>query len=614
VFKIPEGFTFALHVILPRTRSEEASFCNCLLCQVSSKQGNPKQINLNELIKNAIISQTPDILEPMEVNETQTEPDKNLKYCSHCFSLIGKGLSHTCNDTTALNNLKALYEKRPILAQAFAAYVVKQTPSSPNQTRKLSQLHGRQLPVVIGSPKPPLDKITLTKLAEFGNKNWLSQNQMRAFGQFLGENKVKIEADLQQELVRRNHILDEYYEVKAVDFLIDGQLVRKKIVVCKNASDLVMKVFELRNQIMQDYIVKVYFDNGQKYLKLTCSLIPKKGWKKVKGKKNGRNWNGANTVIILGIAHGVPENNYNSGVFYTNTKFHTIKGMKSLDHKMKHIDTGLQSCSSSYPCLNCLVFHANLGTCGPVRTIADLANNYESFMNMADGNEKLGKLFFNQVNRPWLYATLLEHKLSQENISDVIVPSALHDILGIMNHTFHEVGNLWPELMEDWVKHAKVSKEGYWRGHFLGNAIRDLLEDIAFLEDEYGYAKEPLMAPYIKMMRSFDAVREGVMGMELDPDYAQLITQFKTDYLALEKYGFSVTIKAHDVFFHYIPWLDKWGLPLGLVGEQAGEAVHCRFNKFIEFKQCSNPDSEDFGDNLLQVTVAWSSLAAITFD
>ena len=376
-----------------------------------------------------------------------------------------------------------------------------------------------------------------------------------------------------------------------------------------------MKVFELRNQIMQDYIVKVYFDNGQKYLKLTCSLIPKKGWKKVKGKKNGRNWNGANTVIILGIAQGVPENNHNSGLFYTHTKFHTIKGMKSLDHKMKHIDTGLQSCSSSYPCLNCLVFHANLGTCGPVRTIADLANNYESFMNLADGDEKLGKLFFNQVNRPWLYATLLEHKLSQENISDVIVPSALHDILGIMNHTFHEVGNLWPKLMEDWVKHAKVSKEGYWQGHFLGNAIRDLLEDIAFLEDEYGYAKEPLMAPYIKMMRSFDAVREGVMGMELDPDYAQLITQFKTDYLVLEKYhGFSVTLKAHDVFFHYIPWLDKWGLPLGLIGEQAGEAVHCRFNKFIEFKQCSNPDSEDFGDNLLKVTVAWSSLAAITFD
>ena len=35
VFKIPESSTFDLHFILPRTRSEDASFCNCLLCQVS---------------------------------------------------------------------------------------------------------------------------------------------------------------------------------------------------------------------------------------------------------------------------------------------------------------------------------------------------------------------------------------------------------------------------------------------------------------------------------------------------------------------------------------------------------------------------------------------------
>ena len=137
VFKIPQGFTFALHVILPRTRSEEASFCNCLLCQVSLKQGNAKRIDLNEIIKNAIHAQTPDILEPMEVNETQMEPDKNLKYCSHCFSLIGKGLSHVCNDTTALENLKALHEKRPILAQAFCCICGQTDPFFPSPDSKI---------------------------------------------------------------------------------------------------------------------------------------------------------------------------------------------------------------------------------------------------------------------------------------------------------------------------------------------------------------------------------------------------------------------------------------------------------------------------------------------
>ena len=127
---------------------------------------------------------------------------------------------------------------------------------------------------------------------------------------------------------------------------------------------------------------------------------------------------------------------------------------------------------------------------------------------------------------PW-NETLEEHKNSQDEISDHLLPSPLHDFLGIGNKFVHTLGELWPELIAAWVKFCNVSKEGYWGGHFLGNALRALFENISFLEDEYGYAKEPLMAPFIKAMRSFDAVREGVMGMELDPDYAQLINQFK---------------------------------------------------------------------------------------
>ena len=133
-FKIPEGFTFSSHIILPRTRSDEATFCNCLLCQISSKKGNPKQINLNELIKNVIQA---DSSEPMDVNETQMKSNKTLLYCSSCFSLIGKGLSHVCNDTTALENLKALHEKRPILAQAFCCICGQTDPFFPSPDSKI---------------------------------------------------------------------------------------------------------------------------------------------------------------------------------------------------------------------------------------------------------------------------------------------------------------------------------------------------------------------------------------------------------------------------------------------------------------------------------------------
>ena len=44
---------------------------------------------------------------------------------------------------------------------------------------------------------------------------------MRRFRVFLGEIEVKIEAGLQDELVRQNHTLEEYYHVKGLEFLID---------------------------------------------------------------------------------------------------------------------------------------------------------------------------------------------------------------------------------------------------------------------------------------------------------------------------------------------------------------------------------------------------------
>ena len=47
---------------------------------------------------------------------------------------------------------------------------------------------------------------------------------------------------------------------------------------------------------------------------------------------------------------------------------------------------------------------------------------------------------------------------------------------------------------------AKVSEQAYWQGQYLGNALRDLFEDIGFLEDGFGNARIPLMKPYINAM------------------------------------------------------------------------------------------------------------------
>ena len=123
------------------------------------------------------------------------------------------------------------------------------------------------------------------------------------------------------------------------------------------------------------------------------------------------------------------------------------------------------------------------------------------------------------------------------------MPSQLHDWLGIGNKFNYELGEIWPELTKEWVKDAKISQEGYWEGHFLGNALRNLFEDISFLLDEYGYPKEPLMAPCIRAIKSFDEVRERCFCIELADDYGKKLDQFRHDCLASENLSFSVPLR-----------------------------------------------------------------------
>ena len=143
----------------------------------------------------------------------------------------------------------------------------------------------------------------------------------------------------------------------------------------------------------------------------------------------------------------------------------------------------------------------------------------------------------------------------------------------------------------------------------MGNQLRDLFEDVGFLDTT------PYLQSYIVAIKAFDAVREACMGMILDENYAEIINKFKMYYLQLgEDFDFPITVKGHDVIFHYIEWLDKWKVPLGLVSEQTGECFHKRFNKFMENKQCESPDSQHFPDSLFKVVVAWASQAAICFE
>ena len=78
----------------------------------------------------------------------------------------------------------------------------------------------------------------------------------------------------------------------------------------------------------------------------------------------------------------------------------------------------------------------------------------------------------------------------------------------------------------------------------------------------------------------------------------QNINKFKDDYMVLvDNFGVSISVKAHEMFFHVAPWLKKWNIPLGVVSAHTEESLHSYFWNFAQRKGIQNPNSPHFAEN-----------------
>ena len=119
-------------------------------------------------------------------------------------------------------------------------------------------------------------------------------------------------------------------------------------------------------------------------------------------------------------------------------------------------------------------------------------------------------------------------------------------------------------------------------GKGLLKATKRLLENVGTLE-----GKNPILTGFIDTLKSFDEVRNACFGQILDEDYEEKIQKFHNDYMVLvDDFGMSILVKAHEVFFHVVPWLKKWNIPLGVVSAQTSESLHSDFDSYMERKKC----------------------------
>ena len=533
-FRILSGFSFVSNAVLPKTRSKLDNDCNCFLCN----HARSFRVGSSAQSSNSGDSKTAKKKKKLKVKQSR---------CADCLTLIGKGIYHDCSDTTLLESLKELGEKKPLVIGSLSAHVVKTTPASPNGTRRVPQMHGQPFAVEIGPVKPPPEPISHDAVIEHKLQHNLSQRQTKGMVTFSNKNGAKVAKGLQDELVRRGHILeDDYHVVNGVLELKDGKMVEKPIVCARNATDLVNRVCELRNQDQFNYFLKIQLDDGGDYLKLSVNLVPRNDWK---NQKKGSKLSGVKKLIPLAFVHKCPENYHNLKTLADCVDLYGLSGWKIFDYKTRNLFYGIMSNSSTFRCTDCLAHYTNLHVCGEPRTIAQMPCDLERFLE-AGRNRKMGAFFNCQVDRPLVCATLAECKECHDFVSDHSPPAELHIILGIFNHIKNKMGEHWSKLMEDWVIDTGVSAAGYWQGTFEGNPCRELLNNIGFLER----AAIPFTTPYINVLKSFNAVRAACFGYVLEDDYAEKITKFKDDYMLLvHDFGVSIIVKAHVLFFHVAP-------------------------------------------------------------
>ena len=161
-FQIPIDFKYITNVII---KKNDLGICECTLCKIATSF-------------DGTFTQTYQPKKSCKVEKkTPSRVTEEKRLCSECLSVIGKGFTHICNDHTTLENLKILQQQKPIVAEAFAAHVIKTKPGSPKGTQRLSVLHGPKLPVTIGSAEQAAESISHEKVIEFQKHANLSQNQ-----------------------------------------------------------------------------------------------------------------------------------------------------------------------------------------------------------------------------------------------------------------------------------------------------------------------------------------------------------------------------------------------------------------------------------------------------
>ena len=505
---------------------------------------------------------------------------------------------HQCNSP---NNFASISERllnnvNPMVAQATAVHVIKESDKSPHGTARLNQgKGGAKLPVVVNSAKKrksdqASEPVPVTEIAELKQGTNSTLTGARKIITFV--NKIsKAEKGAQAKLSAATRIFDEDFDVKRLDF--EHNRVFKKqsykcyqkhvIVYVKNISEYVFKLIKGRNLELSKCLLLVGSDGGgkDKSFKVTLNIINLLNDESGLSSRSS----GSNQSQILAEVAGIPENYYNIKKIFELININDLQYFSTNDLKVDMIILGKQSCSCKFNC--CFCESCKLELKGPLLTIGTAVAYHQRYLNFClmndlEPSDKKARTKLKSRNfKNHEFLPLLSNNFIADwnkKIIEIIAPPSLHAMLGFVKKMFDMIEEINFKIAEQWGNFAEAYQQVQHGGEFNGNACARLLENVDFLEllAHKNHSFDILL--FVKVLRDFNEVRKKCFSVNLHKDWRTAISNFKKTTLQMHKdfQKFSFTagqsidgsvkelnynffVKLHVIAFHIEFWCENIG-------------------------------------------------------
>ena len=155
-------------------------------------------------------------------------------------------------------------------------------------------------------------------------------------------------------------------------------------------------------------------------------------------------------------------------------------------------------------------------------------------------------------------------------IVDIIPPTELHLLLGIVNHLFKNLSEHWPRAKQ-WPALLHIQLQPHHRGQFAGNECHKLLQNVDILQRLAEKACAYEAQGFIKTFRNFRDNVSSCFGKSLEGDFKEKIEEFKDSFLFLP-------VTVIDMGLHLGCSVNKQQKQciqsLRLTGKDSNEALH----------------------------------------